>query len=112
MLRGIEKLTPDNHTLYRRVQHLVRLQWHWEAIALEVAVPNVKALCEWVLEYREPRSDKFQNMNYVNTVPVRMTTEPKRMTAQFLAWKKQHDGASERLQSIKAESVDDYAGME
>lgn len=112
MLRGIEKLTPDNHTLYRRVQHLVRLQWHWEAIALEVAVPNVKALCEWVLEYREPRTDKFQNMNYMNTAPVRIRTDPERMTAQFLAWKKQHDGASERLQSIKAESVDDYAGME
>ena len=32
-MNGIEKLTPDNHTLYRRVQHLVALKWSWQGIA-------------------------------------------------------------------------------
>lgn len=91
---GIEKLTLDNHTLYRRVQHLVRLNWSWEAIAADVAVPNVLALCEWILEYREPKpKEKVANNAYINNVPVRQKPSKEQMTARFLAWKRQHDGA-------------------
>jgi hypothetical protein len=57
-LTGIEKLHPQNHDLYRRVQHLVGLRWSWEAIADDaglVGARRVQDLCEWVLEYREPK---------------------------------------------------------
>lgn len=57
-LIGIEKLHLQNHDLYRRVQHLVGLRWSWEAIADDaglVGPRRVQDLCEWVLEYREPR---------------------------------------------------------
>ncbi len=55
---GIEKLHMQNHELYRRVQHLVRLKWSWEGIADDaglVGPRRVQDLCEWVLEYREPK---------------------------------------------------------
>lgn len=70
-MRGIEQLTRDNHTLYRRVQHLVSLQWKWEAIALEVGVYQVKDLVEWVLEYREPKPLPMVRTSQVYDVPVK-----------------------------------------
>ena len=99
--RGIEKLSMHNHTLYRRVQHLVRLNWKWEAIALDVAVPNVQALCEWVLAYKEPKHDRFANGGYINNVPVKRKQSPEEMTARFLAWKKQQEGAKDALKAFE-----------
>lgn len=98
---GIEKLTPGNHTLYRRVQHLVRLNWSWEAIALDVAIPNVQALCDWVLEYREPKHDRYSNGGHVNNIPVKAKPDTAKMTQQFLAWKKQQEGAKEALRAFE-----------
>lgn len=98
---GIEKLTMDNHTLYRRVHHLISLNWSWEAIALDVAVPNVKALCDWVIEYREPKHDRYVNGGFVHNVPVKSKPSPAKMTQQFLAWKKQQEGAKEALRAFE-----------
>lgn len=97
---GIEKLTPDNHTLYRRVQHLVRLKWSWEAIAIDVGIYRVQDLCEWVLEYKEPKHERYANGGYINNVPVKSKPDPEKMAQQFLAWKKQRSGASEALKAF------------
>jgi len=98
MAAGIEQLTPDNHTLYRRVQHLVRLNWSWEAIALDVGVYQVNDLCQWVLDYREPKRLPMVNAGYVHDVPVKVGVS--RETAQFIAWRKERAGAREALEAM------------
>lgn len=98
-MTGLEKLTPDNHTLYRRVQHLVRLNWSWEAIALDVGVYQVQDLCEWVLEYREPKRLPMVNAGYVHAVPAK-PAGVSRDTAKFIAWQKQRNGAREALEAL------------
>ena len=92
---GIEKLTLDNHSLYARVQHLVRLGWKWEAIADDINVPNVKAICDWVLAYREPKLSVYRNGGYISDVPVKSSHKPTKeeQTAKFIAWKRARDGA-------------------
>lgn len=93
-MSGIEKLRPDNHDLYRRVQHLVRLKWSWEAIADDaglVGPRRVQDLCDWVLEYREPKKLPLVNSQVLN-VPVRapsLTSHGVRLAV----WQRQHDGA-------------------
>jgi len=99
-MNGIEQLHAKNHTLYRRVQHLVSLQWRWDAIASEVGLVGPRAvqdLCEWVLEYREPKE-----LPKVSSVPV-YTPPPNSMlhvpnAARFLAWRRQHEGARKTLE--------------
>lgn len=98
-MNGIEKLTPNNHTLYRRVQHLVRLNWSWEAIALDVGVYQVNDLCQWVLDYREPKKLPMVNTGYVHDVPEK-PVGVSRKAQQFIAWRKQHEGAKEALEAI------------
>lgn len=101
-MNGFEKLTPSNHTLWRRVQHLVRMGKSWEEIAFMVDVPNVMDLCNWVLEYKSPKADVMKNTGYVHTVPVKVDYKPdsKTMTDQFIAWKRQRDGAEATLREI------------
>jgi hypothetical protein len=101
MTAGIEKLTPDNHDLYRRVQHLVRLQWKWQAIADDVGLVGPRAvqdLCEWVLEYREPKQLPMVSSQVLN-VPVRapsLTSHGVRLGI----WQRQHRGARKALEAI------------
>lgn len=99
-MSGIDKLTKDNHTLYRRVQHLVSLNWHWEAIAIDVGVYNVKDLVEWVLEYREPKKLPTVSASTVRTP----TTFPKAKDGsdaeRFIAWRKQRRGAQVALEAM------------
>lgn len=99
--RGIERLTPDNHGLYIRVQQLVRLKWTWEQIAMDLAIPNVQALCEWVIAYKEPKHDRFANGGYINNIPVKRKPSAEEMTARFMAWKKQQEGARAALDAMK-----------
>lgn len=97
-----DKLRPDNHDLYRRVQHLVSLQWKWEAIALDVGVYSVNDLCEWVLDYKEPKRLPMVRAAQPITwrgKPVLSVSNPKQMTAQFMAWRRAHDGASKTLEA-------------
>lgn len=98
-MRGIDQLTPDNHTLYRRVQHLIRLNWHWEAIAIDVGVYQVKDLVEWCLEYREPKKLPTIANSRVLTVPVR-SKELMDRGVRLQAWQRQKNGAREALEAI------------
>lgn len=100
-MRGIEKLTLDNHTLYRRVQHLVRLNWSWEAIALDVGVYQVNDLCQWVLDYREPKKLPMVNISNVHDVPVK-AFGLSRQAEKFIAWKKQNEGARAARETMEA----------
>lgn len=94
---GIEKLHLQNHDLYRRVQHLVRLKWSWDAIADDaglVGSRRVQDLCEWVLEYREPKQ-----LPVVRTYPKSpFAGHPKassqKVARQFVAWRRAHEGAA------------------
>lgn len=103
-MSGIEKLTPDNHDLYRRVQHLVSLQWKWERIAEDVGLVGPRAvmdLCEWVLEYKEPKKKPMVSAAYVHDVPVRYSPV-KKDTERFVAWRKQREGARKALEAMGA----------
>lgn len=103
---GIEKLTLDNHSLYREVQNLVRLGRSWQYISEQIDVPNVQAICEWVNAYKSPpKVDVYRNAGHIHTVPVKVDykPDPKVMTDQFIAWKRQHEGAvATRLQTVYA----------
>lgn len=98
MANGIEQLTPDNHTLYRRVQHLVRLNWSWEAIALDVGVYQVNDLCQWVLDYREPKKLPMVRSRVLN-VPVRSQALVER-GVRLQAWKRESGGARKTLEDM------------
>lgn len=100
-MNGIEKLHSQNHTLYRRVQHLVSLKWTWTAIADDaglVGPRRVQDLCEWVLEYREPKK-----MPTVATAAVLDVPAPSRLytkdAQRFIAWRKQNEGARKALEA-------------
>lgn len=98
-MRGIEKLTLDNHTLYRRVQHLVRLNWSWEAIALDVGVYQVNDLCQWVLDYREPKPLPLvtqKNAAQISTAP----GNKYRAAERFMAWRRSREGARKALEAM------------
>lgn len=100
-MSGIDQLHPQNHGLYRRVQHLVRLKWSWEAIANDaglVGPRRVQDLCEWVLEYREPKKLPMVNSQVLN-VPVRapsLTSHGVRLAV----WQRQRDGVRKALEAI------------
>lgn len=101
-MTGIEQLHPQNHTLYRRVQHLVSLKWKWEAIADDaglVGPRRVQDLCEWVLEYREPKKMPMVNTGYVLGIPVKAPS----LTAhgvRLSTWQRQREGARAALEAI------------
>lgn len=101
-MNGIEKLHPQNHELYRRVQHLVALKWSWEAIADDaglVGPRRVQDLCDWVLAYREPKKLPMVTARHVLDVPVRapsLTSHGVRLAT----WQKQRQGAREALEAI------------
>jgi hypothetical protein len=97
-MRGLEQLTTDNHTLYRRVQHLVRLNWSWEAIALDVGVYQVNDLCQWVLDYREPKRLPMVNSQVLN-VPVR-SQELVERGVRLQTWRRQRNGARAALEAM------------
>jgi hypothetical protein len=91
-------LRHDNHTLWRRVCHLIRLKHNWEAIAADVGCDDVKALVQWVNDYKHPpkkplvRPAQMLPITYANK-PIRTNRE---MAAAFLAWR------TERPESAKA----------
>ena len=99
-MNGIEKLHPLNHDLYRRVQHLVRLKWSWECIADDaglVGPRRVMDLCEWVLEYKEPKKLPMV-AGTVLAVPVRAPS----LTAhgvRLASWQRQRQGARKALEA-------------
>lgn len=99
-MNGIEKLHPQNHELYRRVQHLVHLRWKWEAIALDVGVYSVKDLCDWVLAYRAPKKLPLVSTGLVLDVPVRapsLTSHGVRLAV----WQRQREGARKALETVR-----------
>lgn len=98
-MNGIEQLTSDNHTLFRRVTHLLNLRWKWEAIALEVGIYNVNDIAEWYLDYRSLKPLPMVNAGYVFDVPVRapsLTSHGVRLAV----WQKQRAGAGKALEAI------------
>lgn len=100
-MTGIEILTPDNHALYRRVQHLVRLQWKWEAIAADVGLVHPRAvqdLCDWVLAYREPKTKPTVNSRVLN-VPVKSASLIQK-GVRLAAWEKERSGARKALEAM------------
>lgn len=97
-MNGIEQLTLDNHTLFRRVTHLLNLRWKWEAIALEVGIYQINDISKWYLEYRSPKPLPMVNAGYVLDVPVRAPS----LTGhgvRLAAWQKQREGAREALEA-------------
>ena len=94
-MNGIEKLHPENHDLWRRVQHLVALKWSWEAIADDaglVGPRRVQDLCDWVLEYKEPKKLPMVAARAVLNVPApsRLYTKD---AQRFMTWRRQQEGA-------------------
>ena len=102
-MNGIEQLTKDNHTLFARVQHLISIKWKWDAIADDIGLVGprrVMDLCEWVLEYKEPK-----RLPAVRSAPItwqgKPVRTPQQLTSQFVAWQRQRQGALELLKNIK-----------
>lgn len=96
-MTGAEKLTPDNHDLFRRMTHLLNLRWTWEAIALDVGVYSISELAEWYVEYRSP---KALPMVKARPTYVPASYQPVRAdAARFIAWRKQHEGARKALEA-------------
>lgn len=94
-MNGIEKLHPQNHDLWRRVQHLVRLKWRWEAIADDVGLVGPRAvqdLCDWVLEYKEPKKLPTVAVKAIHEVPVRSRLYSAN-SERFIAWRRAQQGA-------------------
>ena len=97
-MSGIDILRPDNHKLYLRVQHLVSLQWKWEAIADDVGLVGPRAvmdLCEWVIAYREPKKLPMVNSQVLN-VPV-PSPELRARGVRLAVWERQRAGARKAL---------------
>lgn len=94
-MTGIEQLTPDNHTLFRRVTHLLNLGWKWEAIALDVGIYQINDIAEWYLDYRTPKAlPKVRTEAPRAVVAVRSaSTDPRKTTQQFIAWRREQEGA-------------------
>lgn len=88
-----------DHDLFRHISKRIRLGWNWEPIADELGMP-VKEVVEWVNEYKWPPKKPMVHTGQPVKGSVRdlPKTSPKRMTAQFLAWKRQHDGARKTLE--------------
>lgn len=92
-------LRHDNHTLWRRVTHLVRLGHNWEAIAVDVGCDDVKALVQWVNDYKSPpkkplvRPAQMLPMTYART-PIRNSRQ---MADAFLAWRTDHPKSAKAL---------------
>lgn len=102
-MNGIEQLHPLNHSLYRRVQHLVSLRLSWEAIADDIGLVGprrVMDLCEWVLEYKEP---KKLPMVAADARPAPAVWSKNRDTAdearRFMIWRRQRTGARRTLEA-------------
>lgn len=101
-MSGIDILRPDNHDLYRRVQHLVSLQWTWERIADDVGLIGPRAeleLCEWVLDYREPKRLPLVSASGTREV-VNPRSPIRRDTERFMNWRKERDGARMALEAM------------
>lgn len=98
-MSGAEKLTPDNHDLFRRMTHLLNLRWTWEAIALDVGVYSISALAEWYVEYRSPKPLPMV-ASRVLPVPVRSYANSAQ-AAKFIAWRRQHEGARRALEGVE-----------
>lgn len=92
-------LTPGNHTLFRRISHLVRMGHNWEAIADDIGCEDVKALVQWVNDYKFPPKPKPM-VRTAQMLPITYAGKPirtnKEMAAAFLAWR------TERPETAKA----------
>ncbi|GEM_PF-3237370 len=104
-MSGIEKFTPDNHALWRRFQHLVRLKWGWDAIADDLGLVGsrrVQDLAEWALEYRSPKADTRPMVNsMVLNVPVRSKELLDRgVRLQTQSWRRETQGARKTLEAL------------
>lgn len=99
-MNGIEKLHPKNHSLYVHVQKLLNLRWSYEAICddIDLVGPNrVKELCEWFLAYKTPKRATMIRQSEPITWQEKPITNPKQMSAAFMAWKRQHEGVKATL---------------
>jgi len=85
-------LSHDNHTLWRRVQHLVRMRKTWEEIAFAVDVEDASALVRWVNDYKSP--PKKPLVRPAQMLPITYAAKPirthKQMAAAFQAWRAEH----------------------
>jgi hypothetical protein len=93
-------LSPANHSLFRRIQHLVRLKLTWEQIAYDVGCEDVKALVQWVNDYKgEPkpkpmvRTAQMLPLTYANK-PIRTNRE---MAAAFARWRRDQPKVAKAL---------------
>ncbi len=104
-MAGIEQLTPDNHSLYRRVQHLINLGRKYEAICDDIGLigpHRVRELCEWFIEYRTPKHLRTSTPEHVLRVPVKSKALLDK-GVRLQTWQKQKGGAREALNAIEAE---------
>ena len=94
-------LSRDNHTLWRRVQHLVRLRHNWEAIAADVGCDDVKALVQWVNDYKSP--PKKPLVRPAQMLPITYAGKPirtnKEMASAFLAWRRENKSVDKALEA-------------
>ena len=86
-------LTPHNAELFRHVQRRIRLRWQWEDVADELGC-TAKEIVAWVNDYKRPAQVPTVSAprKAMLLLPSR-DRSPKKMTAQFIAWRRARDGA-------------------
>lgn len=93
-------LAPANHSLFRRIQHLVRLKLSWEQIADDVGCDDVKALVQWVNDYKFPPASKPM-VRPSQMLPITYASTPiktnKQMADAFQQWRKDQPGVAKAL---------------
>lgn len=93
-------LTPNNHTLFRRISHLVQMGKNWEAIADDIGCDDVRALVQWVNDYKFPVKAKPM-VRPSQMLPITYASKPIRthreMAAAFLAWRVDHPESADAL---------------
>lgn len=106
--RGVVQFSPDDHELFGLVQKRIALNWSWEQIAVEIGCP-VKDLLHWVNHVytsREvPKTKVYAPRSVVKPADLPKDS-PVLKSKQFMAWRKQREGARDALEAIEREKAE------
>lgn len=89
----------DDHELMRMIRKRVNAGYPMTMIADELG-QSVDELCAWIMEYKEPRRERYVNRQspaQIITLPGTVERDWHREAERFKAWKRQHDGAAATL---------------
>src|SRR5690606_26561897 len=105
--RGVVQFAPNDHELFALVQNRVKLGWAWGQIASEIGC-SVNDLLHWVNHVYTSKELPKTNICAPSSVakPADLPKDsPALKTKQFMAWRRQREGARAALEAIEREKV-------